>query len=308
MWLQFLRGSTQKYPITSLLESDGKDVTPTPVPPSSDTENQSLPLFLPFPLLPQDFKIFILTFVAKAAMEDPIVQTSPLTHALPLVSRQFRDMSRSNCLWQSALEQLVQAEPSLWKEGLLKLHACDTSSSSELVRVVHKGLGEPGYFRLYRMVVARFVRFTSPVFCMTGNVRLGQRIGLHLFEPRYQVMIQLVMEGYPQEARDGRQIVSEDLPYFVYAHAAPFSASSPACLVNVQRCVMHEDGTADVLLMPVAHIKMERLWVQPNTGRLHFAQCFRLGASHRVEPRSLVVGNDARARRLFDSCPPCCIQ
>jgi hypothetical protein len=292
----------------SLLASDGKDVTPTPVPPSSDTENHSMPSFHLFPLLPQDLKIFILKFVATASMEDPIFQTSPLTHTLPLVSRDFSDMCRSNCLWQTALEQLVEAEPSLWKEGLLKLHACEESSSSELVRVVHRGLREPGYFQL-SMVVARFVRFTSPVFCMTGEVRLGQPIGLHLFEPRYQLMIQLVMEGYPVEARDGRQIVAvDDLPCFVYAHAAPFSASSPACLVNIQRCRINENGTADVLLIPVAHVKMERLWLQSNTGQLHFAQCLRLGASHRVEPRGLVVGNDARARRRFGSCPPCCIQ
>jgi hypothetical protein len=273
-------------------------------------ENQSLTSFHPFPMLPQDLKIFILTFVANASMEDPIVQTSPLTHALPLVSRDFRDMCRSDCLWQIALEQLVDAEPSLWKEGLLKLHACEASSSRELVRVVHKGLREPGYFRLYRMVVARFLRFTSPVFCMRGNVRLGRPIGLHLFEPRYQRMIQLVMEGYPVEVRDGRNIVLEDLPHFVYAHVSPFSASSPACLVNVQRCSINENGTADVLLMPVAYVKMERLWVQSNTGGLHFAQCLRLGASHRAEPINWLIaeGHAAPARRRFGSSPPCCIQ
>lgn len=241
-------------------------------------------------------------------MEDPTVKTSPLTDTLPLVSRDFRDICRSNCLWQIALEQLVETEPSLWKEGLLKLHACEASSSRELVRVVHEGLGEPGYFRLYRMVVARFVRFTSPVFCMTGNVRLGLPIGLHLFEPRYKLMIQLVMQGYPAEARDGRQIVSEDLPYFVYAHGC----ASSACLVNVQRCRINENGTADVLLMPVANIKMERLWVQSNTGGLHFAQCLRLGDAHQVEPSSRLIADGtvvlAPARRRFRSCPPCCIQ
>lgn len=298
--------------MTSLLASHGKDVIPTPVPPSSNTENHSLAPFHPFPLLPQDLKIFILTFVAKASIEDPTVQTSPLTDTLPLVSRDFRDMCQSNCLWKIALEQLVEAEPSLWKEGLLKLHACEASSSSELVRVVHEGLREPGYFRLYRMVVARFLRFTSPIFCMTGNVRLGLPIGLHLFEPRYVLMIQLVMQGYPAEARDGRQIVVEDLPYFVYAHASPFSASSSACLVKVQRCRINENGTADVLLMPVAHIKMERLWVQSNTGGLHFAQCLRLGDSHQEGPSSWLIADGtvapAPARRRFGSCPPCSIQ
>lgn len=290
----------------TLHASDRKNVLQLP-------SNHSLPSFYPFPLIPHEVKIFILTFVATASMESPLSQTSTLTHTFPLVSKEFRDICRSNSLWQPALDHLVETEPSLWKEGLLKLHpCCEASSSSELVRLVHKGLGEPGYFRLYRMVVARFVRFTSPVFCMMGDneVRLGRPIALHLFEPRYQLLIQIVMEGYPANARNGQQIVAEELPSFVYAYIAPFCAPSPACLVEVQRCMIYENGRADVLLMPVAHIKMERLWQQPNTGRLHFAQCIRVGTSHQGEERSL-VGNDVREiRRLgfrSDTCPPCCI-
>lgn len=284
--------------------SEGKEVLRLP-------SNHSLPSFHPFTLLPQELKVFILSFVAEASMENPLSQTSSLTHTLPLVSKEFRDMCRSNCLWQPALEQLVETEPSLWKEGLLKLHPCEASSSSELVRLVHKGLREPGYFRLYRMVVARFVRFTSPVFCMMGGtVRLGRPFAIHLFEPRYRLLIQSVMEGYPAQARNGRQIVAEELPSFVYAHVAPFCASSPACLVEVQRCMIYENGRADVLLMPVAHIKMERVWQEPNTGRLLFAQCLRLGASHQVEERSS-VRNDAQEIRRWGfhsgTCPPCCI-
>lgn len=100
------------------------------------------------------------------------------------------------------------------------------------------------------------------------------------------------MEGYPAQARDGRQIVAEELPSFVCGDLPPFRASSPACLVEVHRCMIYENGSIRVRVIPVAHIEMERLWQQPNTRRLHCAQCLRVGAWHQVEEKSL-VGNDA---------------
>jgi hypothetical protein len=42
------------------------------------------------------------------------------------------------------------------------------------------------------------------------------------------------------------------------------------------------------MLMPVAYARIKRMWETPNTGRLHFAQCWRMGQedSQALEERS----------------------
>jgi len=160
------------------------------------------------------------------------------------------------------------------------------------------------------MVVARCMRFTSPIFCMADHrVQLGTPISLHLFEPRYRLLIHLVMEGYPMELRDGRHMTAttQDLPSFVYAHISPYTASSRACLVQVQRCMIDEnDGTANVLLLPVAFVKLERVWERPNTGHLYFAQCIRLSESDSNRLAGEEVSRYVRGSRYGTrDCMPC---
>jgi len=271
------------------------------------------PSFHSFSKLPQDVKLYILSYIAEASMN---AKHSPLTHVLPLVSHEFHDLSKSDCLWQAALERLVEKEPFLWREGFMKLCHCDKQeeySPRELIKLAHSKLHEPGYFRLYRMVVARCMRFTSPIFCMPNRrVQLKTPIALHLFEPRYRLLIQLVMEGYPMDLRDGRDMTTrvEELPVFVYAHVPPFTASSRACLVQVQRCLIDEhDGTANVLLLPIAYVKLERVWERPNSGHLFFAQCIRLSESDSNQLAGEEVAQHVRGRRQGTArdCMPCSI-
>ena len=265
-----------------------------------------------FPRLPKELKILVLSFVSEASLENHGTPSSSLTHVLPLVSKQFHGISQSNCLWQLALERLVEKEP-LWEDALLKLHKCEASSAHDLVQSVHKGLHEPGYFRLYRMVVARFLRLTGPVFIYPSNrVRIGELIQFFFFEYRYRLLIQQVMEGYPQAAREGSPIEAEELPTFIYAHALPVAPSSPACLVQVQRCFIHPDGSAELLLIPVAFLRIERVWEQPDTGGLFYAQCLRVGEETPVLQREQHIANQEgavgagrfrfRGRRLSESC------
>jgi hypothetical protein len=229
-------------------------------------------------MLHEDLQIFILSFVGEAPFEDPH-KRSPVTHVLPYVSKQVRAMCRSNYLWQMALERLVEKEPSLWVKGLLNLYACD-ATSPHFVRLVHEGLHEPGYMQVFRLVVERYLRFTGPVFMMSGVVRLGEPIGLHFFEPRYRLLIRQVMEGFAVDVPSGYvypRANDGEYPTFCYAHMAPFAPTTPACLVEVRQCTIHANGSADVMLMPVAFVWMETLSEVPNTGRLHHAQCLRMG-------------------------------
>jgi hypothetical protein len=250
--------------------------------------------------LPTDVKLYILAFVAEVSLDDgSSTTTNSLTRVFPLVSREFRALSKSDCLWQTILERFVDKEPFLWRDGLLMLLGCDhgdttsqqqqqqdlfsSLSSREVVQLVNSRLREPGYFRLYRMIMARFIRFTSPIFYMScRRLKIGIPLALHFFEHRHRLLIQTVMEGYPMELQDGRLIANQvsNLPTFVYAHVPPFQQGSRACLVQVHRCgIDPNDGTANVWLMPVAFVKMERVWERADQAGLRYAQCVRLSSS-----------------------------
>ena len=127
------------------------------------------------------------------------------------------------------------------------------------------------------------MRFTSPIFYMScRRLKLGIPSLLHFFEPRYRLLIQMVMEGYPTELQDGRFIPNQvsNVPSFVYAHVPPFQQGSRACLVQVHRCMIDpNNGTANVWLMPVAFVKMERVWERADQAGLRYAQCLRLSSN-----------------------------
>ncbi len=137
---------------------------------------------------------------------------------------------------------------------------------------------------------------------------LGVPYGLHFFEPRYHILISEVMAGYPVSARRGQQIrpyvpgispsfsnsvsVMDDdikssvldlveknesllgenhLPMFIHAHQ-DFRANCAATIVQVQICSISPNGSADVLLKPIAHIWIEKIWERPVTGGLYEAR------------------------------------
>ena len=159
---------------------------------------------------------------------------------------------------------------------------------------------EPISQEVFQRIVSTYLRFTKPVFGMNGNVRLGEPFGLHFFEPRYRILIAQATEDFPPEARQGEPILANangDFPTFVYAHVAPFAPTKPACLVQVRQCHIHPDGTADVMLVPVAYVWLEQLWERPNTGHLYYAQCLRMGqdATRQMENRAF----RASERRQF---------
>ena len=122
-------------------------------------------------------------------------------------------------------------------------------------------------------VVYWIPRYASQVllFVKTDDVRLGQDMEWHFRERRNQLLISLVMEGWPDSARHGEPICANqdgEWPTFVYAYMAPFSRAMPACLVRVHRCVIFPDGSVDVNVRVRGPVWLERAWERPISGRL----------------------------------------
>ena len=93
---------------------------------------------------------------------------------------------------------------------------------------------------------------------------------------QYRVLIAEVMRNQPEEARQGGAIVGDDC-VFIHANRGPLAPTTPAALVKVTRCEIFRDGRANVELMPIAYVWLEKVWVKANTGHLYYAQCFRMG-------------------------------
>lgn len=165
------------------------------------------------------------------------------------------------------------------------------------------------YRSIYESVVRGHLRFQAPVFFMPTRITLGSPYGLHLFEPRYRLLIGEVMRPYPVSARRGEPIAplvpgifpprrpiteemkgpilnlleeSEEvlrnyhLPTFVHAHQL-LETNAPAAIVQVVRCEQHPNGTADVFLLPVGYMWIEETWERPGTGALYEARGIRMG-------------------------------
>jgi hypothetical protein len=66
-------------------------------------------------------------------------------------------------------------------------------------------------------------------------------------------------------------------PLFIHAHRrARLAPGETAMLVQVIRCRVYEHGNADVQLVPIALVRLHRIWVRPNAGHLFFAKASRL--------------------------------
>ena len=157
------------------------------------------------------------------------------------------------------------------------------SSSSKKPQVEYNSESDGSRFDLYKqiyqLILSKYLRYTSPVFHMSGLACLGQEFGLHFFEPRYRLLISEVMAPYPDSARSG-EVISTDknnsFPTFIYANNTPLALGTPACIVQVRQCRIHANATADVFLVPIAHVRIERFWERPYSGGLIEARVMRM--------------------------------
>eukprot|EP00545_Synedropsis_sp_CCMP1620_P011917 CAMPEP_0119006016 /NCGR_PEP_ID=MMETSP1176-20130426/2067_1 /TAXON_ID=265551 /ORGANISM="Synedropsis recta cf, Strain CCMP1620" /LENGTH=354 /DNA_ID=CAMNT_0006957897 /DNA_START=181 /DNA_END=1245 /DNA_ORIENTATION=+ len=258
--------------------------------------------FPQFEELHEDLMVNILSYVATVPME--VIHARPrstVTGVLPLVCKQFDQFCKGDYFWRTALERLKLDDPYLWEEGLLRELPADTKASENLVDQLHQTL-QIDFKTIFRRVFLNYIRFTGPVFYMTGHVRIGHAFGLHFFEPRYRVLIAEVMRDWPDEARRGNPIEPDDngrFPTFIYGHMAPLAPTTPACLVQVRTCSIYADGSADVVLVPVAYVWLERVWERASAGRLCVASCVRMG---REQTRHMQGGaNTLPGHEGFDS-------
>jgi Lon protease-like protein len=106
-------------------------------------------------------------------------------------------------------------------------------------------------------------RIRLPAFCMRTQLLLGQEIRIRLFEDRYKTLIAEVMAGRTGEERNGSAI-SEPKPQFVFFCSNRFKEGSVACLVDIEQCRIHGDGTAQVTVVPTSMVLVESVKKRPN--------------------------------------------
>lgn len=232
---------------------------------------------------------------------------SPLTHTLPCVSKHFYSLLRSkqaDYLWKESLRQRIQNDSysHVWKNGIISLinkwdnnNNNNTSTATTAMTLEDANDAELilnaacKYYQryhgivsvninqsLFRSLVSGYIRVTGPVFIMPGYAEMNRLIGLRLFEPRYRLLIREVMADSPTEHRMGEEIPGPNYPNFIYANNTPIGVSTPAVIVQVKQCFMHLNGVADIVIMPAAHVWLERIWIRPNTERLHMACAIRM--------------------------------
>ena len=90
------------------------------------------------------------------------------------------------------------------------------------------------------------LRSTMPVFCMRGSsVGIGSSIQLHLFEPRYKLMVQEAIEGNRQ---------------FCYARTSP-APGETALVMSIRRCTIDSSGAADIVVTATAKVALVDVFV-----------------------------------------------
>jgi len=107
-----------------------------------------------------------------------------------------------------------------------------------------------------------------PVFYLGSGCRVGQDISLHLFEPRYKILIRRALEGSRR---------------FVFATRQP-SAQMEATVVEVVQAQMLPDGRALVAGRGVLSVVMDRVWVADGTAGLWMCSCQTSEAGRSQQP------------------------
>lgn len=255
------------------------------------------PKFPQFTEFHEDLCRLILSFVADGPLEEKIptergfvYRPSALAQTLPLVSKPFYKYSQEDYFWKPALHRQLQNADSnhLWKDGLRRFLPKDyrVDDNTDVLQAVLDHHGESvTHKEIYKKVTTRHIRFQAPIFIMPCQLQMGEVYSLHLFEPRYRIMVRDVVDRCenPEEARCGGVIregrYDDMLEPAVFIHACLGSHLRPgvlACLVQIVWCRTYDYGTVDVQLKPVAWVRLEKIWVRPSSGHLCYAKATRI--------------------------------
>lgn len=270
-------------------------------------QQTSSPTFHPLLELQDEIVVSILAFVADCPYEMSTLQnTSTLTHVIPLVCKQFYSISRnSDYIWKGIMTRLLKNESELWGSALTSFleknpsppnvdsstHGIDSGcilskarNSIQHMIATHKiqnpYYGEHG--EMFKILLNEHIRYSSPLFYMPDDsIQINRAFGLHFFEPRYRRLIREVMAPYPERFRNGIECSKENglpnPPKFIYANRSPLRRGSLACIVKVLQCNIHENGTADVMMMPIENARVELVWEQVDVrDHLYFAKVMKV--------------------------------
>eukprot|EP00526_Cylindrotheca_closterium_P015776 CAMPEP_0113603948 /NCGR_PEP_ID=MMETSP0017_2-20120614/1541_1 /TAXON_ID=2856 /ORGANISM="Cylindrotheca closterium" /LENGTH=260 /DNA_ID=CAMNT_0000512355 /DNA_START=36 /DNA_END=814 /DNA_ORIENTATION=+ /assembly_acc=CAM_ASM_000147 len=250
--------------------------------PSPDTsEERGERAFHLFSELHEDIANHILLFIADAPLEQSTEHgnknaLSSLTHIVPLISKTLRDTASTDFFWKESLLRQLNRDDSRryhWQAGLQRLLPKETELSIEPDKLdaVLQETKEKCYKDLYRKIMTTHIQGQYPIFIMPCQLRLGEPYGLHLFEPRYRIMVRDLLEssGNYNAATEqaGADLTSEENgrkpPLLIHAClGGRLGPGEYACLVQLVHCTLYDYGTADVMLLPVSWVRMDKLWVR----------------------------------------------
>ena len=95
-----------------------------------------------------------------------------------------------------------------------------------------------------------------PIFAMSPGTRVGAPVALHLFEPRYKILIRRAWEGNR---------------LFVYCGTRP-AEGARGTIVRVESARFLPDGRANIVGVGVRSIQLESTWVEDGTGGLWYTR------------------------------------
>lgn len=221
--------------------------------------------------------------------------TSTLTHQLPLVCRRLRDICyNSDLLWNDSLAKTMLIEK--WDIGsLLKEWNCadlvsqapdvattEVGDVTQKLEIICRELSSPArnvkrpdssmsiarflYIKLWR----RATQTLPALFMRTRLLDLGETINLHLFEPRYQLMIAELVEGRLSEELDGSSDLKWPYPKFLFVPIQRRESPTAAFVTVVKHCRINQGGSADISIMPIQIKNIVSRRIRPNSRGIHY--------------------------------------
>lgn len=234
-----------------------------------------------FSELHDDLMMYILSYIANVPLEgrfDRHLGTrlrSTVTGVLPLVCKKFHQFCQTDGFWKESLRRMRLRDAHIWETGLERLLPNGTLPDDDLVDQL-QNLLHLDCKSIHRRVVDNLFRFTGPVYVILPKLWVGQTLELKLIELRHQLLISLVMEGWPKSARCGEPIRANAcgaLPTFICAHPQG-SSGMRGYLVHVKRCSVYPGRWATITIKVVARVQLDRIWERPDSAQLSEATCF----------------------------------
>lgn len=232
---------------------------------TNTSKNKNTGTFHLFVHLTDDVQFLIFTFVAEAPFEkvEAARSDSSLVDTLPLVSRKFSSFANDNQVWKMALSRAI-ASDDIWRRA------------STTTSIKWKD-NQKSFREVYRNIYQQEIEFTGPVFILGMDQEpIPEMYTLYLFEPRYRFMVHQLLRTYHEWEALPREEAGEAPPMqFLHAHKGlgqnMHYRKKDALLVRIVRCAELLSGHFDVTLHVDALVRMDRVWVEPNTGHLYHA-------------------------------------